>query len=182
MKIGLVRHLRVDYKNYDPIYFPDTYRHVMKAYDNAEIVIGNTYLDGIDWQICFCSSLKRAVETAHQIYKKEIIITDLLREVSLSPFTDREIKLPWFVWHVGARIAWARNSKSQEETRIETYKRIEKLYSQILAAGKENILIVSHGFFMKCFSRFLTEKNFKGSIDNLPRNGKLYIFENVNRS
>jgi broad specificity phosphatase PhoE len=154
----------------------------MKEYDNAEIVPGNTFIDGVDWQICFCSSLKRAVDTARHIYRREIIITDLLREVSLSPFTDREIKLPWFVWHVGARIAWARNSKSQEETRADTYERIKKIYSQIIDSGNDNILIISHGFFMKCFAKFLIENQFKGFIDKIPRNGRLYIFENLSRS
>jgi broad specificity phosphatase PhoE len=178
MKIGLVRHYKVDLKNPKPYYYPEEFRDAMKEYDEADVIKGSTNLDGIDWDICFSSSLKRAVITAKDIYKGEIIITDLIREVSLLPFTMKKIKLPWTIWHICARIAWSKNSKTQDETRQETTERMNLIYKKILDAKKENVLLVTHGFFMKCFIKFLREKSFTGKVEMFPKNGCLYIFEN----
>jgi broad specificity phosphatase PhoE len=180
MKIGLVRHFKVDYKSYSHFYYPEGFRTAMQEYDEAEIILGQTDLNGTDWQICFSSSYKRAIEAAKSIFMNEIIETNLLREVSLQPFTLRKFKLPWFIWHVGARIAWSKNSKSQDETKQETNERIKLIYSKILESERQNILVVSHGFFMKCFSTFLRKNGFKGEIDPFPQNGRLYIFEKNN--
>lgn len=177
MKLGLVRHFKVDYKSYHPFYYPDEYRTAIKGYDEADIILGNTLLNGIDWQICFCSTFKRAMQTAEHIFKKEILKTELLREVDLAPFTNRKIKLPTFIWHGGARISWAMNSKSQPETKNKTIERMKTVYSMAMQTNLDNVLIVSHGFFMKCFADYLRKNGFKGIIDQIPHNGKLYVFE-----
>jgi broad specificity phosphatase PhoE len=177
MKIGLVRHFKVNYSSYSPFYFPGEFRTAMKRYDEADVIPAKTDLCKINWELCFASSLKRAAITARTIFKKEIIETDLLREVSLLPFTEKNLKLPWFVWHIGARVAWSKNAASQEETKEETAKRINLIYSKIIETGRENILVVSHGFFMKVFSNFLSKKGFEGKIDPFPRNGQLYLFQ-----
>ena len=146
MKIGLVRHFKVDYKSHNPFYYPDEFRLAMKKYDEAEVIIDKTDLGGIDWEICFSSSLKRASITAQSIFTGDIIETDLLREVSLLPFTNINFKLPWFVWHIGARVAWAKNSKSQAETKQETSERMKLIYDNIIDSQRQNVLLVTHGF------------------------------------
>lgn len=178
-KIGMVRHFKVDYKSHSPFYYPEEFRLAMLKYDEADVLIGKTDLHGIDWDVCFSSSYKRAVITANSIYTKTIIETNLIREVSLLPFTNYKIKLPWFVWHIGARVAWSRNGKSQDETRAETDERMKQIYSQIIDTGKKNVLLVTHGFFMKCFADFLKKKGYQGKIDPFPLNGRLYIFEKL---
>jgi broad specificity phosphatase PhoE len=179
MKIGLVRHFKVAHKNYKPYCYPKEFHSAMQEYDEADIIIGKTDLNGIDWEVCFSSSYKRAFETAQNIFNKEIIKTDLIREVPLLPFTLLKIKLPWFIWHIGARIAWSNNAKSQNETKQETNERMLLIYQKILETKCQNILVVSHGFFMKCFSRFLTVNGYKGTIDLFPQNGHLYIFSKI---
>ena len=178
MIIGLVRHFKVKYKNYSPFYYPGGYLKAMQEYDEADVLPVDTNLNGIDWETCLSSTFKRARITAEHIYHNEIIFTDLLREVSLSPFTKRNICLPWFVWHIGARIAWHKGSASQEESRLQTLNRAEKIFSIIKDSEKEKILIVSHGFFMKNLVSKLRRKGFTGNIDEIPENGKLYLFEN----
>jgi broad specificity phosphatase PhoE len=177
MKIGLVRHFKVDYKDYNPFYFPDEYDAAIKGYDEADVILKEIHLDGIDWEICFSSSFSRAIKTAEYIYKKKIIKTELLREVNLKAFTTKRIKLPSFVWHIGARISWSVNGKSQPETKEATEIRIRKIYAMIRNSEKENVLVVSHGFFMKCFASFLIREGYNGKIDPVPHNGKLYVFQ-----
>jgi hypothetical protein len=51
------------------------------------------------------------------------------------------------------------------------------IYNKIMESKKRNVLLVTHGFFMKCFVKFLMEKGFEGKIDPFPQNGCLYIYE-----
>jgi hypothetical protein len=105
MRIGLIRHYKVDLKNTKSYYSPEEFREAMIEYDEADVIISSIKINQADWEICFVSSLKRTVDTARDICHKEFIKTDLIREVSLLPFTMRRIKLPWALWHICARIA-----------------------------------------------------------------------------
>ena len=74
-------------------------------------------------------------------------------------------------------LLWLFSLKSQPEVKPQTILRIDKFLKQIESSGHQNILIVSHGFFMKIFVRELLKRGFKGDLDFSPKNGKLYRFE-----
>ena len=177
MKIGLVRHFKVvrsnTLKNLNSVQFNEQ----MKNYDHFPVKANDITINSNDWDICYASILSRAHETAKTIYQGEIITTDLIIEVPLSAFMKTNIELPILLWHVGGRIAWFFLSKTQKENISGTKHRIDDFIKIIYESGHKNILVVSHGFFMKGFARQLKKRGFAGSIDFAPKNGKLYLFE-----
>ena len=177
MKIGLVRHFKVNVKPGEGGLTSSEFEKAMKNYDSADVTPNELKVTDADWDICYASSLPRAVKTAQIIYGGGVITSDLLREVPILPFTKRNFVLPAFFWHTAARIAWVKNRPSQPEGKLQTQERIKKFLEMINASNYKNILIVSHGFFMGSLFRELIRRGFKGEMDVRPRNGKLYILE-----
>ena len=178
MIIGLVRHFKVKVKPGEGGLTSSEFEKAMSDYDLADVIPNELQVDAADWEICYSSSLPRALKTAETIYHGKIIITDLLREVPILPFTKTDFIFPAFVWHTAARIAWLKNRPSQPEGKFKTEERIKKFLEIINSSNHERVLIVSHGFFMNSIFRELLKLGFKGSMDYHPRNGKLYILEN----
>lgn len=176
MRLGLVRHFKVvtDEKY---LLNSDEFSAAMDKYDRAPVTKNGLKINSDDWQICYCSSLPRAVTTAGTIYKGEIIKTDLIIEVPIAPFTRRNIKLPSLIWHIASRIAWYRSHKSQKEDIHDTKKRIYEFYEILKDSGYEKILIVSHGYFLRMFYEEMKKEGFQGEVDINIQNGKLYIIE-----
>ncbi len=177
--IGLVRHFKVNLDTGNRLYTPNEFNIAMDQYDIAPVIIKPFDSKNIVWNKCYCSDLPRAITTAKTIFpNSDIEITPLLREVPLRAFTKKRIKLPALFWHIGARIAWHHNKPSQPESRIQTEKRIRD-FLEILGNrdSKENILIVTHGFFMINFHRYLSKIGYAGKIDPRPRNGILYLIK-----
>jgi broad specificity phosphatase PhoE len=176
MKLGLVRHFQVitDEKTFLSSY---EFAEAMKKYDLAPVLKNGLKINSSDWDICYCSTLPRAVTTAESVYNGEIIKSDLLVEVPISPFTKRYIKLPSFVWHIASRIAWYKSHKSQSESIHDTKKRIHKFYEILKNSGFKRILIVSHGYFLRMFYEEMKKRGFKGDIEMNIQNGKLYTIE-----
>lgn len=177
MKIGLVRHFKVVRSNTLKKLNSTQFDEQMNSYDNSPVKANDVNLNSNDWDICYASTLSRAYETAKTIYHEEIISTDLIIEVPLSTFMKTKILFPSMVWHVGGRIAWLFSGKSQKEDISNTKQRIDDFMNIIEKSGCENILVVSHGFFMKVFAHKLKKRGFIGKIDFAPKNGKLYLFE-----
>lgn len=176
MIIGLVRHFKVDIEFNKRFYTPNQFNDKMAEYDNSPVIKNGVDLGGIDWDICYASTLPRAATTAEAIYNGEIVKTDLLIEVDVKAFTKFPIPLPGTLWHIGGRIAWYKNKPSQPESLIESKQRADKLLDLIFSSGKENVLCVSHGFFMGILFRKLFKMGYKAEVDMRPKNGKLYIF------
>jgi broad specificity phosphatase PhoE len=173
MKLGLVRHFKVitDYKTF---LTSQEFAQAMKIYDVSPVKKNGLIIDTSEWDICYSSSLSRAVTTAETIYDKEIIKTDLIVEVPISPFTKMNIKLPISIWHIAARIAWSKSHKSQPENINGTKERINKFYEILKKSGYENILIVAHGYFLHLFYQEMKKKGFIGDLDFSIKNGTLY--------
>ncbi len=177
MKLGLVRHFKVDQKIDRTFLSPKEFNRVMKEYDTCSVLPNGLKINSADWDICYCSTLPRAITTAEIIYSGEIIKSELLVEVPISAFTKRNIKLPTSLWHIGARYAWYKSYKSQLENIEGTRERINKFYDVILNSGYERILIVAHGYFLHMFYQEMKKKGFTGDVDLNIRNGELFILE-----
>ena len=177
MIIGLVRHFKVDIISTPKKLTGIEFDEWMNLYDRSPVIPTKVNLQNINWEICYSSTMPRAEETAKNIYSKEIISSELLVEVPLTAFSKKKIYFPSFVWHIGSRVAWALSSKSQPETIKQTKVRIKKFLDLIKDYDDKNILIVTHGFFMKVFVNELKKIGFNGKIDSAPKNGTLYIFK-----
>lgn len=177
MKLGLVRHFKVitDEKTFLSSH---EFAQAMKNYDSAPVKPNDLKINSGDWDVCYCSTLPRAIKTAETIFDKEIISNDLLVEVPISPFTTKNIKLPISIWHIVARIAWYRSHKSQRESINETRDRINKFYEVLKSSGYERILIVAHGYFLHLFNKEMQKIGFNGDVEMNIMNGKLYIIRN----
>jgi broad specificity phosphatase PhoE len=160
-------------------YTPEDFSKAMIDYEHSPVIPKEINLDSINWEICYCSTIPRAVKTAEKIFCKEIRFTNLIVEVPISPFTNRKLFLPSFWWHLGGRIAWYKNHDSQLEGRKDTLKRINLFVKELNDSENEKILIVTHGFFMRIFVEELFKIGFKGKIDIRPKNGKLYLFQKL---
>lgn len=180
MIIGLIRHFKVDYIPEKVFFTADEFSKALENYEASPVIRKKILLKVDEWDICYCSTIPRAVETAQTIYESKIFFSDLIVEVPVAPFTKKNIKLPSFIWHLGGRIAWQNNHSSQPETRSETLTRIEKFLNLISGNNQRNILVVTHGFFMRVFTEELLKRGYKGKIDFRPENGKLYLFEKKN--
>jgi broad specificity phosphatase PhoE len=178
MKVGLVRHFKVlqEYRNFKWVRSSE-FNEWQESYDTADIEPGNPGSVKDNWDICFSSDLPRAVKTAEYIYKGEIIKTHLLREISVRSFVRGNIKLPFLVWTILARIAWFFSHKSQPEGRVSTKKRVEEFVSRALSCNKPNILVVSHGALMWVIRKELINRGFKGKRFLKVPNGALYVYK-----
>jgi broad specificity phosphatase PhoE len=102
---------------------------------------------------------------------------DLLREVKMYPVRKSELKIPSFLWSISSRIAWKLDHVSQLETATYTRKRAKEFLSKLDLNSNENILIVSHGFFLMTLINELKLLGFKGDIPRKMKNGYLYIIK-----
>lgn len=177
MRIGLVRHFKVDYKAKKMMNSNDFEEYVI-SYDNAAVIHNEIDVEYSKWNKCYCSDLKRAIITAKSIYDKELEITDLLREVKMYPVKKLSIRIPSFIWSISSRVAWKLNHGSQLETASYTRKRAKEFLSKLDLNSDQNILIVSHGFFLITLIDELRLLGFKGDIPKKMKNGYLYILKN----
>ncbi|NFG26469.1 phosphoglycerate mutase [Clostridium botulinum] len=181
MRIGLVRHFKVNYKR-DFFMTSKEFKEWEAGYNHSDVIRNDVKLQDIVWDKCYCSTLSRAVTTAKDIYSKEIIQSDLIREVPISPLFNSNFKLPFWFWAISARLAWYFNHSSQEELRIQTElnakKFLDSLEKKVKEEASENILIVTHGFFMYTLQKELMKRGFKGKMIHTPRNGNLYLYKN----
>lgn len=177
MKLGLIRHFKV-ITSQNTFLSSKEFAKTMSYYDVAPVRENDLKIITNEWDICYCSNLPRSIKTAEAIYKKEIIKTELLVEVPISAFVNTNFPFPNFLWHLGSRIAWYFNSKSQKEGYLGTNNRILEFLNVIENSNHKNILIITHGFFMRVFIKQLRNIGFKGFVDFAPKNGKLYTFKN----
>ncbi len=175
MRIGLVRHFKVDLKK-NKFMTSKQYNEYTKQYDVSEVIANELVMD-YEWDKCYCSSMSRAMTTAKTIYHGETIITDKLVEIPSVAFMNIKAPIPYHMWALLGRFAWIRNHTSQPEGRKVTLKRINEIIDIILKGEDENILIVSHAGTLYEIKKILRKKGFKGEKFLKARNGKLYNFE-----
>lgn len=177
MRVGLVRHFKVDLKR-NRLMTGKEYDEHMYNYDLAPVLPNELVVDKY-WNKCYCSSMPRALTTAKTIYHGEIIVTDKLVEIPAFAFAKLNIKLPYYFWAVTARIAWIRNHISQPEGRRKTVTRANEIINTILKENKpdSNVLIVSHAGTLYEVKKLLRAKGFKGKGFLKASNGKLYVFD-----
>ena len=122
-----------------------------------------------------CSPSSRTRRSMEQVTSKEVVYLDTLVEVDPKLECNISLKLPKYLWFFISRWRWHRNNL-KGETRIKSEARTKALVKYLRKSNKQNIFILSHGFFFKVLEKELLAQGFKGKIDFLPKNGKIYTF------
>jgi broad specificity phosphatase PhoE len=174
MKIGLVRHFKVD------IAYPEKgllnkaeIEAWFAAYASADVQYGSIDLGGVEWKKCFSSSMLRAYHTAKHIYKGEVIKVDVLQELDAMPLLKTSIRWPFILWAIFVRMKFS----SSDKVVVAFKKNIQLFVEEMLSKNNHDVLIVSHGFVMMCIQKELMSRGFRGKTFGAPANGKLYVFE-----
>jgi broad specificity phosphatase PhoE len=176
MNIGLVRHFKVNC--YTNMFMTSSdFEQWVKQYNSSDITQNKFEIGNIKWHKCFSSDLSRSIKTSKTIYTGDIIKTELLREVPISPIYKTNLKLPYVFWCMSGRFAWLFHHKSQIETKKDTQRRAKEFLDSLENESNHNILVVCHGFFMRALQKELKRKGFKGQNVKRPKNGTLYLYE-----
>jgi broad specificity phosphatase PhoE len=177
MKIGLLRHLKTQHKF---VVRCDSreYDEEVARYEQSRIIPIDTTVFTDDYSICFSSTAPRAIETAEKVFQGKIISTPALLEVPLQAIFKSKSKLPLKLWHIVNRAGWFFNRDKLIETRNQTKTRAIRFLSWIIDSHckDQNILLISHGFFMLILQSQLLKKGFKGKKFIKPEHGILYEF------
>ena len=180
MRIGIIRHFKVNCHK-SLFMTSKEFKEWEENYNKSDVIRNNVELRGIKWDKCYSSTLIRAIVTAQHVYKGNIVKNDLIRETIIDPIFKSNFKLPYWFWAVSGRLAWYFNHKSQEENKILTKdkarKFVETLLDEAKIEGTENILIVTHGFFMYSLQKELKKRGFIGKLITSPKNGALYLYK-----
>ncbi len=175
MHVTLMRHYKVNH-SWKNRYTPEEFRNAQREYDEAEVIDQGIRIRN-HFQRVIISGLKRtALTLQHSIGKCEYLRTDLLNEVPIQPFTDKQKTYSVATLMVMARIQWLFNSKRQPETRKGSTRRVRKFIEEFLTQ-EGNYLVIGHGFFLRLLSRELLKRGFKGKAINYMRNGEQVCYE-----
>ncbi|MCK5706611.1 MAG: histidine phosphatase family protein [Candidatus Aureabacteria bacterium] len=129
------------------------------------------------WDKCLSSDLPRAKKTASVLASNTIIEhTDILREVPFIPFSFPFI-LPFGAWLLLSRLRWLLIKNNKLETKQASLKRASIAIDLVFSQKENNILVVSHGFFIHLLSKELKKRGFEGSHPTTPEYGVPYVFE-----
>src|SRR5688572_29101411 len=105
MKIGLVRHFKVDKKYPSKLVVSNkAVLQWFEEYEQADVVENHVDLCGVKWETCYSSPLQRAYKTASTIYNGKVVMADELRELEVHPFMQTNLYLPFLVWGMVIRI------------------------------------------------------------------------------
>lgn len=179
MKIGLVRHFKVDIEEPKDSLSSVEYGAWRDAYDKCDNIVPNQIdLKGIGWDICYTSSLIRAAKTARTVFKGEIIETDLLREVDMKYSQEIDDKRKVYDWDIYSMIQWAKNDDIVVETLRDTKKRANQLLNQLEENHDINdkVLLFSHGTMMLVIGEQLKKRGYEGDRVIGAVNGEVYVY------
>lgn len=175
MKIGLVRHFKVDTdypENVDLL----AYNSWVKIYDQLDVIENPVDLRGESFDTCYTSNLKRAYTTAETIYSGDITRTDSIKEVDLSFVEEVGGKRSVVEWGRMSTENWKENNGISREKIEDSETRVVEFLDRILEEDK-NILIVAHELIITVLYRELLERGFAGESALGAENGRLYLLE-----
>jgi broad specificity phosphatase PhoE len=160
MKVVLVRHAQVAF-SWQARYSSETFAADCQKYDRAGIGSIAGEKQSVHNQRVYVSQLPRTKDTATGLFDNcRILETDLLNEVSMSPFTDTRALLPAVIWFTLARVQWFLNHRRQVEKRADTAKRV-MAFIDLLETKAEDCTVVGHAFYFICLARALRKRGWK---------------------
>lgn len=175
--LGLARHFQIPHSKRQWLSGPG-FAEWIRWYDSSQAPHGERGNMHVTWHRCYSSDLRRAAFTAGKLHDGEVEFTPRLREVPFAPFFTKGPPLPLYIWETLSRLGWIMAHPSQPESRKQTRERVSAFLDTILAAHEgENVLVVSHGFLMKCFETELARRGYRGRVPVHPLGGEIHLFE-----
>ena len=98
-------------------------------------------------------------------------------EVSTKAFIDTKIGLPIWFWLGVGRVLWVLDLVKKSESRSTSTLRAKKAAKFLIDLKEENVVVITHGFFMILLQRELKKLGFVGEFDSHPQNAKVYSFK-----
>lgn len=176
MRVGLVRHFPVTEAWPSGWLTSDDLQLWRTRYEAAAPIVAPIDVNGVAWQRCFSSDVRRAHVTARAAYSGRIIQTPLLREPNVLPFATGRLLLPFWCWRQILRLAWLTGHKSQRTARDEFHHRIRAV-ADLLEAEPVDTLVVSHAGVMFFLRKELIRRGFQAPNFRLAEHGRLYVLE-----
>lgn len=187
MKLGLIRHFKVDLKPRRTWLTGEQFNKWLQEYETAPIVAPEHEIGRQRWTLCLCSDQARAVHTASYFEAQRFVYTEQLREISVAAIRFGRIRfsglrLPVSFWLVLGRLCWSVGHSSQPESRTAVMRRADSVINSLIVDAEESaeegcVLIVSHGAFMKVLDRRLRRRGYEAERMRYPRNGQLFMYE-----
>ena len=173
MTLHLIRHFKV--LNTIPIWITaNEFNEWVDIYDQEPLKPLDVSLpEGVD--LILCSTFSRARRSIEMITTKEVVYLDSLVEVDPKVPWKSSFKLPKYLWFILGRVLWYRN-RLEGENRVDSKERAREVLEYIKKSQRNNIFILTHGFFLKVLEKELLAQGFKGKIELKPKNGKIYTF------
>ncbi len=183
MKIGLVRHFKVDVKDLKDDVAASEFSKWMKEYDHIDVIPKEVDLRGVDWNKCYSSDLYRAKVTARAIFDGEIKESPLIREIRMNFTKEFEEsvtrKVSFYEWSVYSMIDWAKSGSKVEENiqacRERVNKFLDKLFDEV--NNEDRVLLVCHGMIMTVLEEQLKLRGFRGETVVAAENGEVFLYE-----
>lgn len=176
VRIGLIRHFKVQ-KDMPHGWMTAGYLvDWLREYNTTDVIVSPVDLGERPWAQCFSSDLKRAHVTAQAIYPGPIVAMPQLREADVLPFNTGNLKLPYWMWRLMLRLAWATSHKSQQATRDDFLQRMLEA-AEMLASQEKDTLVVCHAGMMYFLRKELLKRGFTGPKFKMAENARLYVFE-----
>ncbi len=169
--IYLLRHFKVQDKTTKKLNSQEFDKWV-DDYDNYDLDYLDIDLPKIDR--VFVSSQNRVIKTA-QYLKQDFTTLDKLVEVEAKAFISTNYKFSKSFWLIVGRLLWY-FSLSKIEKKEDTIQRAKKIVEILENDDSQNILIISHGLFLKILQKELKSSGYSGKIDLKPDNGVVYRF------
>ncbi len=170
--IYLLRHFKVKNKTTKKLN-SNEFNLWVDNYDKSDLKFYEINLPKIDK--AYVSSQNRAIKTAKYLNINFELLNELV-EVEAKAFISTKFKFSKSFWLIIGRILWYFNI-CKTEKRKDTIKRARKVVNIIENDGRKNILIVSHGLFLKVLTNELKKNKFYGKIDLKPQNGAIYTLK-----
>lgn len=172
MKIVILRHGKVDMQ-WPRLCDSKGFDKACTDYDSADIVHSKADNCMGNIEKVYISNQDRSMKTAEMIFgKKKFIQMDNICEVPLRSFADLNLRLPLWIWNVIGRLQWYSESGRQPEGRKRTIERAEQVICE-LENGREDCVLVTHGFFMKSLVKQLKKQGYH------VQGNKMLGFENL---
>lgn len=163
MNIRFLRHFPLEWRfaDYNKLTFQELRQLGMYRDHHINSPVTNIPSINVDTP-CFTSFQPRTLETAEMIGLRSIKQMDCLRELYFDLsllMTEEEYKLWWLQSVRNALWQWFFSRKNGVESPELVMNRIEVFYSEIMNFSGENIVVISHWFFLQLLKCFLEYEN-----------------------
>ncbi|MBM9502387.1 histidine phosphatase family protein [Leptospira sp. 201903071] len=163
MKIVLMRHAKPDLTPPFPLKLMSAidFNLFSSEYDNGGITYKRDHILDFDLEHYFvcCSDLKRSQDTAYLFDRKPNVIDPLFSEVRFSKI-ESLFPAPYALFSLLCQFRWFFNLNSDYEDRKKTVLRakIASDFLEKLAGEHKNLLVITHGIFLKVLAKELIKR------------------------